>query len=832
MAAAQLPSGRLSLMFTDIEGSTRLLIERGVGYRDLLAAHHRALRAAIQAHDGIEVGTEGDAFFVVFTEAAHALRAAVAAQAAFEDGPVSVRMGIHVGEPELTENGYVGLDVHRAARISAAAHGGQILLSRETRELAGAAGVVLLDLGEHRLKDLAEPEWLYQVGEDEFPPVRSLSVTNLPSRVTSFVGRHHELAAAGALLRNGAARLVTLVGAGGVGKTSLSIELARGFADVYPNGVFFVACAALREPSSVLSEIARLVDAPEDGLRDRLAGRRTLFVVDNLEQIVTTAARDLSSLLKETDADILATSREPLRIDGEHVYEVPPLSGEEAELLFLERASAAGATVAATSAVEQIVRRLDGLPLAVELAAAQARLLAPEQLLARLERRLDLPRGRRDADDRHATLRAAIEWSHDLLSEPEQRLFARLGVFIGGCTLELAERVCDATLETLGALVDKSLLRRSEHAEGPRFWMLETIRDFATEQLGRSGEDHDLRRRHATAIAELVESGSPAISGADPPPEWVARVAAERDNLRSAVRWATATGQDELLSWLVAFAWPITMTLGAFDEIGQWLEDAIERCRDPERKARLALALAGNAYIRGSYERGFRAAEQTLQLTRTLDGELAVEALDQMAINCAMLGEHDRAAALLDEALALARSEPPRDERLFLLLVNVSGTALARRDYDRVLESSQEAIDLADRLWPGLSGPPVPLFNRGLALLERGERTAARRALERSLRTSLGLPLQTGIAYALLGLAAVAAADGDAVTAARLAGAADGVADGTGLTFDPYESDLHARTLALAREQLGAEFDEWYAAGREADPFDVSTLTLAATPRA
>jgi predicted ATPase/class 3 adenylate cyclase len=824
-----LPSGRVTLMFTDIEGSTRLLIERGEGYRALLETHHRAIRSAIRASDGVEVGSEGDSFFVVFPDAVAALRAAVAAQAAL-GGEVSVRMGIHTGEPALTEHGYVGLDVHRAARISAAAHGGQILLSRATLELVEGAGIAVRDLGEHRLKDLEEPEWLFQVGDGDFPPVRSLSVTNLPSRSSSFVGRHRELAAAGALLAGGRTRLLTLVGSGGVGKTSLAVELARGLAEAYPNGVFFVACAALREPSRMLPEIARVVGAPENGLTERLAGRRMLVVVDNLEQIVDSAARELSLLLKGTDrVDVIATSREPLRIDGEHTFEVPPLSGEDAEVLFLERCAAAGAAVPASAAVEQLVARLDGLPLALELAAARVRLLAPEQLLVRLEQRLDLLVGKRDTEERHATLRTAIEWSYDLLSEPERRLFARLAVFAGGCTLELAEQVCDASLDTLGGLVDKSLLRRSEHAAGRRFWMLETIRAFAGERLTESGQEEDIRRLHATMIARLVEDGSPAISGADPPPEWVARVSAELDNLRAAIQSTRASGHDELLSRLVAFAWPVTYTVGLFNEFAQWLEDAIECCPDRARTARLALALAGNAYVRGSYEQGVQAAEQALELTRSLDGELAVEALDQMAINCAMLAEHERAAALLEEALALARIEPPRDERLFLLLVNVSGTALARRDYDRALEASQEAIDLAERVWPGLGGPPVPLLNRGFALLECGQPAAARRSLERSLRTSLELPLQTGIAYAFLGLAAVAAADGDAVAAARLAGTADGVADEAGLSYDPFESDLHARTLAFARTKLGPEFNDWYTAGHKADPVQIAQLALANT---
>jgi predicted ATPase len=704
--------------------------------------------------------------------------------------------------------------LHRAARVAASGHGGQVVLSAATRALVDGE---VSELGEHRLKDFEEPVVLFQLGSERFPPLKTISNTNLPRPASSFVGRERERDELVGLLSNGT-RLVTLSGPGGSGKTRLAVEAATELVPEFKAGVFWVGLSVLRDPALVGATISQTLGA-KDGLAEHVGERELLLLLDNFEQVVE-AAPELSGLLESCpNLKLLVTSRELLRIRGEVDYPVPPLAELEAVELFCDRAQ-----LEPDETIVELCRRLDELPLALELAAARTSVLTPAQILERLAQRLDLLKGGRDAEARQQTLRATIDWSHDLLSEDEQRLFAHLAVFRGGCRLAEAEQVADADLDLLQSLVDKSLLRHTNE----RFWMLETVRDYARERLARSSEEQGLCLRHATAIANLVEDTSPALSGEDPPPEWVALVTAELDNLRAAIAWAEEAGEDELLARLVAFAWPLQITIGSFDEVAHWLEAALERCPDPDRTARLALALAGNAYVRGSYERGVQAAEQALELSRDRDGALVVEALDQMAVNCAMLGEHDRAAALLDEALAQVRAEPPNDYRLFLLLVNVSGTSLARRDYDRVLSASQEAIDLADRLWPGLGGPPVPLVNRGLALLERGEPAAAKLCFDASLRTSLRLPSQTGIAYALLGLAASAAGQGDAVGAARLAGAADGVAERAGLRYDPYESEVQARTLALARERLGGKCDDWYNAGREADPARIAELTLEA----
>ncbi|MEP7022117.1 MAG: adenylate/guanylate cyclase domain-containing protein, partial [Pseudonocardiales bacterium] len=397
----------MTFLFTDIDGSTRLLHELGAErYAEALAEHRRVLRKAFAHHGGVEVDTQGDAFFVAFPTASGALAAATDASAALVSGPIHVRIGVHTGEPLLTDEGYVGHDVHKAARIAATGHGGQVVVSDATRL---AAGVDLRPLGAHRLKDFATPEQLWQAGDGRFPPLKSLNQTNLPVQPSPLVGRKRELEQGGRLLREH--RLVTLVGAGGSGKTRLSLQLASEAVEAYPQGVWWVPLQGLRDPELVESTVASVLGAKAE-LIDHLAGKRLLLLLDNFEHLIG-AAHVVAAILARTEhVHLLVTSREPLRIAGESVQTVEPLPNDDAVTLFLARA----AQVEPLAAVEEICRRLDGLPLAIELAAARTALLAPDQLLARLDQRLSvLTGGRRDAPDRQRTLRATIEWSHDLL---------------------------------------------------------------------------------------------------------------------------------------------------------------------------------------------------------------------------------------------------------------------------------------------------------------------------------------------------------------------------------------------------------------------------------
>ena len=420
-----LPTGTVTFLFTDVEGSTKLLHALGAdGYADALAAHRRILREAFTRHGGAEVDTQGDAFFVAFPTAPGALTAAAEARTALDSGPIRVRMGLHTGTPHLAAEGYVGADVHRAARIAAAGHGGQILVSAATAQLVDAAA--LRDLGDHRLKDLTAPERIYQADPDEHPPLKTLHQTNLPVPATPFLGRETEVAELTELLTRDDVRVVTLTGPGGTGKTRLALQGAAAAAAAFPDGVWWVALAALRDPALVIDSAARALGATDE-LVEHIGGRRLLLLFDNFEHLMPAAAGLGPLLARCPRLRLLVTSREPLRLAGEHEYAVDPLERDDAIELFVTRAVAARRDFAADGEAAEICERLDNLPLAIELAAARVKLLSPQAILERLDQRLPLlAGGTRDAPERQRTLRATIEWSHDLLTDPEQRLFAAL----------------------------------------------------------------------------------------------------------------------------------------------------------------------------------------------------------------------------------------------------------------------------------------------------------------------------------------------------------------------------------------------------------------------
>ncbi|MFN2590349.1 MAG: adenylate/guanylate cyclase domain-containing protein, partial [Actinomycetota bacterium] len=535
---SELPTGTVTFLFTDIQGSTNLARALGERWEGVLDAHHGILRAAIERHDGLVIRTEGDAFFAVFSSAVDAVAATAAAQRGLAghewppDGAVRVRMGLHTGEGRLDRQGeYIGLDVHRAARVAAAGHGGQVLLSNATRAVVSGRtpdDISLRDLGPHRLKDFDEPEPIYQVEIEglpaDFPPLKTLDIpTNLPAELTSFVGRDRELAEVTRLLDDG--RLVTLVGPGGTGKTRLALRVGSEVVDRFPDGVFFVELASIIDPELVPSVIAAAVGTGEHGprpvmdvLASELRVRTSLLLLDNFEQIVQ-AAPVVSTLLGAApNVRFVVTSRSALRVQGERVFPVPPLeirnghgSGvdllrSEAIALFADRAAAVDPSFRVdednASVVAEICRRLDGLPLAIELAASRLRLLAPAALLERLDRALPLLASRsRDLPERQRTLRGAIEWSHDLLTPSLQTLFRRICVFAGGFTIEAAGAVGDPdgeldedVLDALEGLYDTSLVRRVPKVDEVRFDTLQTVREFGLERLEASGEAPAVQR--------------------------------------------------------------------------------------------------------------------------------------------------------------------------------------------------------------------------------------------------------------------------------------------------------------------------------------------------
>jgi predicted ATPase/class 3 adenylate cyclase len=593
------PTGTVTFLFSDIEGSTQLVQELGAAaYGELLEQHQRLLRAAFAAHGGVERGTEGDSFFVVFEDAPSAVAAAVDAQHALQtaDWPssreVRVRIGLHSGEGIRGGDDYIGLDVNRAARIAAVAHGSQVLLSESARALSDRhlpAGVTLRDLGEQRLKGLALPERIYQLvvegGRSDFPPLHGESpqTGHLPVRLTSFVGRQFELEEVQRLLAAG--RLVTLVGSGGTGKTSLATECARRVASQYADGAWFVALDAVRDPELVPSEIVGALGLQDSSgrsarerLEENLSRRELLLVLDNFEQVIEASVSVRELVAAAQGVKVLVTSRAPLHVAGEQLFPVAPLAipaligtGSAADdqldpeallsvpavRLFVDRAQqvqpAFRLTAQNSAAVVEICARLDGLPLGIELAAARIPLFGAEGIRDRLRQRAGLPASaERDAPARQRTLREAIDWSHDLLDSPGRLLFARLSVFVGGGRLEHVQAVCGPAselgaevIETLADLVDQSLVIASPAGHTVRYGMLETIREYAAERLNERDDRLDVQRRHALAYLALAEAAGPALRthrrGAVAP-----GFSAEGDNLQTAVRWSIDTGEAEI----------------------------------------------------------------------------------------------------------------------------------------------------------------------------------------------------------------------------------------------------------------------------------------------
>jgi predicted ATPase len=796
---AELPTGTVTLLFTDIEGSTKLLHELGDRYADVLAAHRRLLREAFRARGGVEVDTQGDAFFYAFPNAMDAAVAAQQAQRSLAGGPVSVRIGLHAGEPTLADEGYVGIDVHRAARIMSAGHGGQILVSETTCELLGS-GVELRDLGEHRLKDIEGSAWIYQIGTDVFPPLKTISNTNLPRPASSFVGRRGELEEVLALLRQESVRLLTLTGPGGSGKTRLAIEAAAELVGEYPNGVFWVGLAALREPALVTETIAQTLGA-KDGLAAHIGERELLLLLDNLEQVVE-AAPELSALLESCpNLALLTTSRELLRVRGEMEYEVPPLAASEAIALFCERARSKP-----SAEVGELCARLDNLPLAVELAAARVKALSPAQILQRLSQRLDLLKGGRDADPRQQTLRATIDWSYELCSAEEQMLFRRLGVFAGGCTLEAAEDVADADLETLQSLVEKSLLRHSSE----RFWMLETLREYALERLAQSGELEASKRRHADFVLNLAAQVETSLgSDADVRKSF----ASEEDNFRAALEWAEHAGETDSQLELISRSWPFWWYRGHSGEGLRWVDSALARS-EGERSGRRVNVLAAGAmfaYRHGELGMLKRYAEESLGTARTLsDTRNMIWPLILRGIYASEVGNYDDATSFYEEAIAIAREAGNR-KLVGIANNNLGVVAQQQGDFPRAVRLFKEALDISRELRTP-DEAALETLNLALSLYQTGRLGEAAETAKDGFALAHEVENLTALAWGFVLLGALACRQGRAEAAApRLLGAAEALADRVGedVVGDPLILELIETT---AKKLVGALGENGYAA--------------------
>jgi predicted ATPase/class 3 adenylate cyclase len=797
---SDLPTGTVTFLFTDIEGSTKLLHELGAeAYADALADHRRVIREACASHGGVEVDTQGDAFFIAFPTAAGAITAAAEMTEALSSGPVGVRIGLHTGRPLLTGEGYVGDDVHFAARVAASGHGGQVLVSSVTVAALEPSDKVtqgLRDLGEHRLKDIEEAVSIFQHGDGRFPPLKTISNTNLPGPVSSFVGREQELADVIAGISAGA-RLFTLTGPGGSGKTRLALEAAATLVPEYKAGVFWVGLASLRDPALVTETISQTLGA-KDGLQEHIGERELLLLLDNLEQVIE-AAPELSSLLFACpNLTLLVTSRELLRVSGEVEYPVPPLQEPEAIFLFCERAQ-----LEPSSEIAELCSRLDSLPLAVELAAARAKALSPAQILERLSQRLDLFTGGRDADPRQQTLRATIEWSYDLLSEGEQQLLRRLAVFSGGCTLEAAEEVADADLDTMQSLVEKSLLRFSDE----RYWMLETIREYAVERFGESDEADELKKRHVEWFAVFAEEAAPHLKERDPRP-WLERIGRERGNLRAALESCSRLGLSVLKIRLAGALGPFWFLRGELFEGRRWIGEALadETADSRLRVKALPSAIMINLY-QGSVDVADELAQELFALSRCLDAGARAEALHLRGVVAGFRRDFTQAAAFFERSAELSR-EAGYSWLLPQTINNLGDCAMNLGDAVRAEAYFQEVLTVAHATGnadPATTG--IALANLGMLAVDRGDVEQARAQFVDALGVSRDASLrEASIAGSgLVGLAWVAAATGDTVRAARLLAAAETFLEEVGGTLQEFETRVRDRTQSVVRSGLSPE---------------------------
>ena len=795
-----LPTGTVTLLFTDVEGSTTLLHELGDGeYAQTLAVHRRVIREACARRVGVEVDTQGDALFFAFDSAPAALAAAAELTEALSSGPVQVRVGVHTGTPLVSDEGYVGVDVHRAARIAASGHGGQVLVSESTASLVDAD---LRDLGEHRFKDLLAAERVYQLGSREFPPLGSLGRTNLPVAAWPLLGRERELAEIRSLVAEGR-RLVTLTGAGGSGKTRLALQAAAELSDRFAEGTFFVALAPLRDTQAVRSAVAQAVGLqPDDDVASWLASRRVLLVLDNLEHLPGVAA--IVSELLVGEVVVLATSRGPLHLSAEQELSVEPLPNEAATELFVSRAAAAGRHLAADETVAAVCRRLDNLPLAIELAAARAKLLPPAALLQRLEAALPLlADGAIDLPQRQRTLRATIDWSHDLLDSDAKAAFRRLSVFRGSFTLGAAEAITGADLDQLAALLDQSLLRA---LGDERFFLLQTLREYARERLDEAGETGSYALRHARWYLDRLQAQFSDRLGPRRP-EILAWYDDEEDNLRAMLdRLSDAAPVDA--AHAAHLLHPFWMAQGALAEEHERLRRLLAR-DDLPRQSRAtvvvhlaevemraghmeageaadheahtlaepgtyphwlaAVGLTIHAIHHGDIKEAVRLGRQALEEAEKLDDASRLNALGNLASILTEAGSTEEARSVLERSIHEAR----RSGLTFLETV-----ALIDRGRLDLLEHHYEsscaafAAALANRHVLGRIYEMESLHGLGLASLSLAQRREARAAFAEMLELALAATRthSADIAQALSGIA-LAADPTAAGRAARIRGA-------------------------------------------------------------
>ncbi len=872
------PTGTVTFLFTDIEGSTKLWEQRPEAMRQALARHEDLLRSNIEDHEGYVFKTVGDAFCAAFPTANDALEATLAAQLALAaepwemPTPLSVRMALHTGAAEERGGDYFGPPLNRVARLMAAGHGGQVLLSTATRELVQDAlppGATLRDLNQHRLKDLGRPEQVFQLLHPalaaDFPPLRSLDnpdlPNNLPQQPTSFIGREKQVEEVEALL--GRTRLLTLVGPGGAGKTRLSLQVAADLLTGDGDGVWLVELAALSDPALVPQAVADVLGVQEQAgkpiqqtLVNALKAKRLLLVLDNCEHLVAACASLTADLLRACpDVHLLASSREPLNVAGEQVYRVPSLSMPdpkraqtleslsqfEAVRLFIERAQAVRPSFAVTNgnapAVARVCFRLDGIPLALELAAARVRSLSVEEINTRLGQRFRLlTGGARNTLPRQQTLRALIDWSYDLLTAAEKTLLCRLSVFAGGWTLAAAEGVCSGdgvegweVLDLLTGLADKSLAVYEEGVDGDvgRYRLLETVRQYAGDRLGESGEAAAVQGRSASWFLGLAEEAESQLRGPEQA-SWLGRLEREHDNLRASLAWEeqSADGREDGLR-LAGPLWRFWWVRGHFTEGRQWLGRALARIKPEgagregvgvrEGSAARAKALNGAgalAWAQGDFAGARALFEESLTIRRQLGDQQGIAgSLGNLGVVASGQSDFAGARALYEEGLSLFRQLGDQ-QGVANALNNLGNVAYQQGDLADARALQEEGLTLSRQLGDQ-NGIAESLINLGVVAFEQGDFVGARALHEESLTLYRQLGDQRGIACNLEGMSAVACGQSQASRAARLGAAASALRASIGSPFPPAAQGKIDAQVAAVRAALGeAAFVAAWDAGR------------------
>ena len=913
----QLPTGTVTFLFSDVEGSTQLWENQHESMSSALAAHDKILRSAIEDAGGHVFSTAGDAYAAAFERPIQALTAAVAAQTGLTDlsvgdTPMKVRMAVHTGTAEERDGDYFGPAVNRVARLMSVGNGRQVLVSTATAELVQDAvpeGATLHDLGEHRLKDLSRPEQVYQLLNDSFAhdarPLRSLDrfPHNLPIQLTSFVGREEEVIEVTKLLSG--SRMVTLAGVGGAGKTRLAIQTAAELLTNYEDGVWLVELAAITDPSKVPASVMDVLgieekasEDPIDTVTRALAKKQILLILDNCEHIVDPAARFAAAALGAgTGVSILATSREMLGVPGEYPFQVKSLASPAsldtdvraallrypAVRLFSERGELArpGWRVSAENAdsVVQICQRLDGMPLAIELAAARLRMMPTQQIAERLDDRFRLlTGGSRTVLPRQQTLEAAIDWSFDLLSDEEKVLFGRLAVFMGGFTLEAAEAVCGVdpldeymVLDQLGHLVDKSLVQAEDKEDGVRYRMLETLRQYARQRLAESEEVEAMRRRHAEHIRSVVEEAQPNLRGEDEA-YWFRRLDDELDNIRQAIGWALEAPEPQLAQATAGALYRYFMYRFRFVEGREWAEKAVAASDEatPER-AKALLAAGTLAQFSLDQDVSMKHLDQAIDLARNFELEQVLSAaLNNRANVSTAMGMTEEAVRLHEEHLELDRRRGDSDG-IIIGLHNVAGLKLDMGDAKKAISLSDEALEESIRLGSDRMTFQSRLFLLGslrafgdidrveaeiaamketesdpdrdfipgvtdmwtaILDMDRGEFHPATSAMIDGLRRFRGMPDPYEFTYVVSWIlrqgARLTNLLGIHELAARLLGSSQATLDEKGYVMGGYDRERVNEITDSIRNDLGDAFDTAYAVGMDADGRDAHDELLAA----